>query len=210
MSFHVVITALCITALGCAGGSPAAKGGGVRLDRAIEFDGSEGSDLMHLEPRPTDVVLLDSSRKTLARYRIEDGYLLVRATGSARDAVVVRAAAGERGLRILEGPAGKVLYTLRGEADGDLRLDDAGDQTLYEIKLREYGLKVERGDGQTQAKVRVKQDKISVRNPAGKTVFTTRDPIPPAMAAVLTMNELPLTFRVGLGLAILHWGEGIL
>lgn len=207
MRIRTWVGALGAIALSCANVPAQPLGGGIRLAYSIEFDGADGNDLVQLEPRPTAVTLLDPSRNPLARFRMQDGYLVGTSTSSAPAVFVSPAESGDRGLRILDAMGGNVLYRLRSELDGDVRLEDAKQKTLYEIKLRDYGLKVERSDGEVQAKVRISEAKISVRDPEGKTVFTTRDPVPASIAACLTMNEIPLTFRVGLALGILHWGE---
>ena len=79
--------------------------------------------------------------------------------------------------------------------------------TLYEIKVRDYGLKVVNGGGKLEGKVRIKRGKISLRDSEGKTVLGTRDPISPLAVACLALRDVDLNQRVGLALAVIHWSS---
>lgn len=198
-------TVLAVGLPACAG-SPGPLGGGIRLASGIEFDGPTGDDLLTLDLRGEDVKLGDAAGESLARFRLEDGALRIQGPSGPPSGYVAPSGAGGHGLRILETPDGRLLYLLRGEPDGDVRLEDGKGRVVYNIKKRDYGLKVERADGTLEAKIRVKDEKISVRDAEGATVFTTRQTIPPVSVACLALRMIPLHYRAGLGLAVIHWG----
>jgi len=190
---------------GCASSGP--PGGGIRLAARIEFDAPSGRDLLRIDPHRDEVKLSDPIGATVARYRMDGGRLRIQSRTGVPEAFVEPRSTGSRDLRIVE-PGGNVLYELQSEPDGNLTLRDRAANPMYEIKSRDYGLKVEQPDGATHAKIRVHTNRISARDATGKTVFTTRDPIPAAVAACLTLNQIPLAYRVGLGLGIIQWGAG--
>ncbi len=202
----LLLLALALAVHGCASVEPAPESG-IRLAKGIEFDGPDSSDLLHIDPRAGAVTLQDALGRTLARFRLQDGQLQIKSSGESSVALVAPPEEGDHGLRILDGASGEVLYSLRSEPDGDLKVQDGTKRILYEIKIRDYGLKVERADGELQAKIRIKQQKITARDAEGQTAFSTRDRVPPALVACLTLTDLPLAYRVGLGLGIVHWGE---
>ncbi len=204
-----MLLAAAIPFVGCRTQGSADLGETIRLESGVEFDGPDGADLLSLDPRPAGVTLSDGAGATRARYRLVEGRLRIRESVGKPVGFVARAPDGGRGLRILDA-SGSVIFVLRSEPDGDLRLEDAEEVTVYELKSRDYGLKVVGASGELEAKVRTREGKISLRKADGKTVLGTRAAIPPVAVACLALRDLRLSYRVGLVLAILHWGEEVL
>jgi hypothetical protein len=199
-----------ILALSCTAGGPPTESpieaGGIQLASGIELEGANGADVLRLKPRESDVQLTDGDGTTIARFRIEEGRLRIREAVGGPVGFVEREEG--MGFRIVEAPSGEVLYTLRAEPDGDLRLGDGNGELVYEIKARDYGFKVIDAKGQLEGKIRTKEGKISVRDAAGETVLGTRDPVPAVAVACLALRSVRLSYRAGLLLAVLHWGLG--
>ncbi len=204
-----MLLAAAITFAGCKTRGSANPGETIRLESGVEFDGPDGADLLSLDPRQTGVRLSDGAGATRARYQLVEGRLQIRESVGKPVGFVARAPDGGRGLRILDASE-RVIFVLRSEPDGDLRLEDAEEVTVYELKSRDYGLKVVGASGELEAKVRTRKGKISLRNADGKTVLGTRAAIPPVAVACLALRDLRLSYRLGLALAILHWGEEVL
>jgi len=96
-------------------------------------------------------------------------------------------------------------FRLRLDPDGDLKVEDAGGTRVAEVKKRDYGYKiVVPGQGDV-AKVRVRPQKVSIRNRQGVTYLATRDRIEPEAAAILAVERLPFEAAAGLAVALGIW-----
>ena len=94
---------------------------------------------------------------------------------------------------------------MRLDPDGDLKVEDAGGTRVAEVKKRDYGYKiVVPGQGDV-AKVRVRPQKVSIRNRQGVTYLATRDRIEPEAAAILAVERLPFEAAAGLAVALGIW-----
>ncbi|MFQ5515448.1 MAG: hypothetical protein ACE5FG_13575 [Myxococcota bacterium] len=195
---------LLAVGLACASGAPTLPVP-AELAHGIELDGSGGEDLLQIDPRRKGFTLSDASGHSLARFRIEPDAVRIETPAGQLRARVLRPVDATPEIRIVAGSGDERLYTLIREPDGDLRLVGASGELLYEIKQRRYGLKVTDAAGQLDSKVRVKPDKISIRNALGRTMASTRDPIPPVAAACLALRTLDIGYRAGLALAIIYW-----
>ena len=96
-------------------------------------------------------------------------------------------------------------YWLRAEPDGDFELQDANRERLYEIKRRNYGFKIVRADGTVESRVRSLGGRTSIRDAEGLTYLKTRDHLPPAATAALSLEQLPFALATGLAVAIVQW-----
>ncbi|TDJ05926.1 MAG: hypothetical protein E2O71_10010 [Deltaproteobacteria bacterium] len=181
-------------------------GGEIQLGHAIEFDGLDNARVMKLVPRRERVKLEDANGELLARFTLDAGRLRVERAPRELMGFVVPAEEGGRGLQILDARGENLIYQLVREPDGDLRLEDHGHNVLYVVKLREYGFKTVDAGGAVQSRVRVKPEKVSLRDASGRTTLSTRDAIPPAAAACFTLGDLSLEFQTGLALGVIHWG----
>ncbi len=159
-----------------------------------------------LVPRRERVKLEDANGELLARFTLDAGRLRVERAPRELAGFVVPAEEGGRGLQILDARGAKLIYQLVREPDGDLRLEDHGHNVLYVLKLREYGFKTVDAGGAVQSRVRVKPEKVSLRDASGRTTLSTRDAIPAPAMACFTLGDLSLEFQMGLALGIIHWG----
>ncbi len=178
----------------------------IRLEATIRFDGADGRRLMKLVPRRGQVKLEDAAGDLVARFKLVEGHLRVEGNDRAQLGVVVPADPDGMELHLLEGDHGKLLYRLTREPDGDLRLED-GARLLYESKKREYGYKTVDGEGRVRSRVRVKQNKISLREADGQTTLSTKDAIPPAAVACFTWLGLSVEHQTALALGLVHWAR---
>lgn len=203
--------ALIAVAIGCAtpGGEPESSPrlpAGSQLELEVDFDAEVQGEALQLTPRAGGVVTLeDGDGDLVAAFRLAGELLEVEAANGERVGVVARSEDRPGGLRVLQVPGGTPLYELRPEPDGDVKLTDAAGRLLYELKLRDYGFKVVDAQGSVESRVRARPEKISIRNPAGVTVLTTREPIPPLAAACISLREFPLEYAGALAVAVIHW-----
>ncbi len=183
-----------------------APDGEIQLSHAIKFNGPDSKRLMELVPRGERVKLEDPNGQLLARFTLDAGRLRIERAPRELVGFVVPAGEGGRGLQMLDAPGGELIYQLVLEPDGDLRLEDHGHNVHYVLKRREYGFKTVDAGGAVQSRVRVKPEKVSLRDASGRTTLSTRDAIPAAAAACFTLGDLSLEFQTGLALGIIHWG----
>jgi hypothetical protein len=189
------------------GASMCAPGGGeIRLAHPIKFDGPGDARVMKLVPRKEQVKLEGAHGELLARFAMDGGRLRVEREPHEAAGFIAPPGEGARGLQVLDGSGGKLMYQLLREPDGDMRLEDDAGKLLYKLKLREYGFKTVDASGAVQSRVRVKPGKVSLRDATGQTTLSTEDEIPPAAAACFTLVDLPLAYQTGLALGIIHWG----
>ncbi len=197
---------LALLTLFSIGASRCGPAGGIQLDHAIKFDGLDSARVMKLVPRGERVKLEDANGELLASFTLEAGRLRVERASRELAGFVVPAGEGGRGLQILDARGGKLIYQLVRQPDGDLQLEDHGHNVLYVLKLRDYGFKTVDADGAVQSRVRVKPEKISLRDASGRTTLFTRDAIPAPAMACFTLGDLSLEFQTGLALGVIHWG----
>ena len=196
---------LLATALGCA---HAPEGEGIRLSGAIAFEDHDGQLAFRIEPAGEAIRVEDAGGKALAVLRLRrDGLAIADAAGQLAGVVLPPSGEG-RELRIVSPGERSVLFALRYEPDGDLRVVDAAERLVCEAKRRDYGFKVVDSEGRLETKVRIRPDKVSLRNSAGVTFLSTRDAIPPASAAALAFESLRFELAAGLSVALAHWGVG--
>ena len=200
----LILALLASFSIGASRCTPA--GGEIHLDHAIEFDGPDGARVMKLVPRRERVKLEDANGELLAHFTLDAGRLRVVRAPREVAGFVVHAGEGGRGLQIRDARGRKLIYQLVRDSDGDLQLEDAGHNLLHKLKLRDYGFKTVDAGGAVQGRVRVKPEKISLRDASGRTTLYTRDAIPAAAAACFTLSDLSLEFQTGLALGIIHWG----
>ncbi len=184
-----------------------ATAGGLGMYDDIEFDGPEGTDFLELTPRYDGVDLVDGYGDPFGRYALEGGTLRVR-DGTGNELGSVQPTEGGAGLELRGHRDGALLFLLDREPDGDLRLEDGAGKTLGKLKRRDDGYRVVDAEGRNRGRVRARTGKISLRDAAGNTRLSTRDPVPPEAVACFAFDEIPLAFQGGCALAIVHWQPG--
>ena len=180
----------------------AATGG--PLTSEIEFDGPDGNDLWKLEPGTEKAKLEDANGQELAQYRYKGNVIAVD-TADGRSFDVVSTSGKNDSIAIHASGGGEMRYRLSAEPDGDYRLEDASERTLYKLKRREYGFKVEPSAGGAAVKVKRDDDKIKLKVDGGDTILSTKDTSSTLAAACLALDSLPIEVRAALAVGALYW-----
>ncbi len=186
-------------------GSPSGAGG-LRVRQKIEFDDSRGNEFLKLEPDEKEIELQTASGKKIASIKLRDGTIRLKNGGGQKVASIVLVPGEYVGLRVSKPDQGDLLFKYGKEPDGDFKLENERGITLYKLKKRAYGYKIEDGNEKILYRVRARDSKTSMRDASGKTVLSTRNPIPAAAAACLTFAKVPVEIRAGLCVAVIHWG----
>jgi hypothetical protein len=71
----------------------------------------------------------------------------------------------------IEDPAGNRLYKLKLDDDGTWKLRDASDSTIFKCKLKADGYEVRRASGETVAKVKAREGKLSFKTEDGTWLY---------------------------------------
>lgn len=81
-------------------------------------------------------------------------------------------------------------YALKFDGERVFKLKDAENNVLYKIKDESYGVKVETADGTVAGKVKVKQEKVSLKNASNEVILSTRSEVPASALACFAMDKL--------------------
>lgn len=185
-----------------AGGATLSGCVGAPLRGDVDIDGGDGDRLWKLELEDGAVELEDSDSEDVAKYRYKPDAITFK-DRDGRGLEVVRD--GDR-LVVRDRETSAELCKLVREPDGDWELESAYGDTVHELKLRDYGYKVE-GAGGTM-KVRRKEGKISVRDEGDNTRLSTRSDTSALSLACFACEGIPVEYRAGLCLAVERWKLG--
>jgi hypothetical protein len=191
-----------VIAVGCA---HVPTGGGIRLPEAVDFAAYDGKLAFRIVPADDSIRVEDGAGDVMVVLRLRGESLAIEDVRGRLVGVVVPPADERRGFRVLSPDARYVLFELRVEPDGDLRVVDARDALVYEAKRRVYGFKVLDRNGEVESRIRLGANKISVRDASGVTFLSTRDPLPPESVVALSLEDLRFEYAAGLSMALVHW-----
>jgi hypothetical protein len=182
------------------------RAGPVQFASSVKFRDAAGEVSFRIKPEDGDVRVEDDDGDLLVELRAQAAGLAI--SSGRRDLGLVQPLEGRPGFRVVTEQGGDTVLELRIEPDGDLSLRDGAGEHLYKAKRRDYGFKILDAEGNVQAKVRSRSrsTKTAVRNAAGETYLSTRDPIPAAAVATLALDDVRFAHAVALAVAIVHWG----
>jgi hypothetical protein len=165
----------------------------------IKFKTEGGSDLFSLKQGVDGIKLVDANNKELARIKTDKpGTLKIKdASEKVLGYLVTK---GDWKLQNSDG--NKNLYILKRQGDGDYKLKDTLDKEIYQIKKRENGLEIVTPDKKLVYKVKVKDDKISLRDASGKTIFSTKSKLSPIAFACFGFDVLTREQQTALAYAV--------
>ena len=94
------------------------------------------------------------------------------------------------------------LFVLRRQADGDYKLETGADQSVYRIKVRDYGFEIETPQKQSLYKVKLKGEKLSLRDANENTVLYTKSKFLPIALACFGFDQLSREQQAALAYAV--------
>lgn len=162
--------------------------------RKVKFEDGAGRDVFALKQKDDGAKLVGANDEELARLKNKGDDVEVRAPD---DTVLGRIAGDATKLKILS-PTGEERFALKRYDDGDYKLKDASGATLYELKAKDYGFKIEDSTQAVVAKVKKRSDKVKLKNAEGATSYETKSPISALAIACLAFERLELPLRMGL------------
>ena len=183
------------------------RAGPVQFVSPVKFRDSAGQVSFRLQPDNGDVRVEDDDGDLILALQVRSAGLAI-SDSRRRPLGLVQPLDGRPGFRVVAEEGGETVLELRVEPDGDMSLQDASGERIYKLKKRDYGFKIIDGAGALQSKVRARSRsaKTLVRNAAGETYLSTRDPIPAAAVATLALDDVSFAHAAGLCVAIVHFG----
>ncbi|MGE3163957.1 MAG: hypothetical protein AB7O52_03560 [Planctomycetota bacterium] len=192
----VWIGALVPLVVGCAGTAAV----GLRpMD--LKLEGPNGATVWQLERGQGGLDLEDAKSATVTQFRLDGD--VIRFRRGASDLAVVRQPGEVPEFHVVLADSEAPEYVFRREPDGDFRLEQRG-AVIAKVKARDYGYKIEPADG-SERKLRVKPDKILLRNAADEEVLSTKSVVAPLGVACFGIDEIPIEVRAALCIAVWQW-----
>jgi hypothetical protein len=166
----------------------------------IKFKTEGGSDLFALKQQTDGAKLVDGNNQELARIKIDKpGKTKIKnATEKVLGYVLT-----EKGSWKLENPEqNKALYILKRQSNDDYKLLDSANKEIYHILAGNNGWKIETPDKKLVYEVKVKEGKISLKNPSATTIFSTKSGISPIAFACFGFDVLTREQQAGLAYVV--------
>lgn len=165
----------------------------------IEFKGENGSNKFTLKMKDDGAKLVGDKDREIARLKSVDGKVKIKTPSEKTLGYVVI----KDGVWKLENAEqNRELYVLRRQSDGDYKLETGSDGETYRIKQRDYGLEIETPDKKSLYKVKIKENKTTLQDSSGKTVFSLKSSMIPIAIACFGFDVLTLEQQAGLAYAV--------
>lgn len=173
-----------------------------KLAERIHLKDADGKRSFEIKPEPDGAKLVGPDDKEIARYTANDHTLSVK---DANDKVVGHIVRQEDYYKVEDADRTKVLFKIAGKTGGDWSVEDGQQTRLYRIKKRDYGFEIESPTGDSLAKVKLKEGKLSLRNAKDATIYFTKDHASQLGFACLALDKIssePLRFGLLIQLTI--------
>jgi hypothetical protein len=166
----------------------------------LKFKREDGSEAFSIKFKADGAKLVDADDQEIARFTVDDtGKVKIKDPSDQVLGFIVP----EAGYwKVEDASQTQELFVLRHQDDGDYKLEDGQDTQIYRIKQRDYGFEVETPDKTSLYKVKLKGDKLSLRNANDATVISTKAPMVPAAMACFGLEALSLEQQAALAYAV--------
>ena len=159
-----------------------------KLAERIHLKDADGKRSFEIKPEPDGAKLVGSDDKEIARYNAKDHTLKIK---DATDKVLGHIVRQEDHYKIENADRTKVLFKIAGKTGGDWSVEDGQQTRLYRIKKRDYGFEIESPTGDSLAKVKLKEGKLSLRDAKDATIYSTKDHASQLGFACLALDKIP-------------------
>ena len=183
--------------------------GPINWPERVDFEAIDGQLAFRLEPFAEGVRVEDGSDHVLLVLRLSEGTLTISSPRGKPLGVVLPIGKEGRRFRVLSPGDRAFVVELHIERDGDLEVIDVDDKIINEAKRRDYGFKILDANGERVSSVRLRENKILLRNPSGTTFLSTRDQLSAESAAAIAFESLRFEHATALSVAIAHWERSV-
>ena len=196
---------LTISLIGAAAMSPGLASADTPLiAKKIEFDDANGDEAFRFDPESQGVELQRAKgKKRLATYE-RSGKKLTIDLPKIGDGGSVEFNGKQMHFQLRDAK-GTVRWVLMQEPDKDWRLSDPAGKLHCKLKLRDDGYKLVDAKDETQGRIKVKEDKISIRDGKGKEVLRTKDTRSALAAACFQLKGLSMPEKGAFALAAITY-----
>lgn len=166
----------------------------------IKLKHDDGNDAFALKPKADGAKFVDANDQELARFTLdENDKVKIKDTN---DSVLGYVIMKDGYWKIEDAQQTQELFILRAQEDGDYKLEDGNDTQLYRIKQRNYGYEVETPTKESLYKIKLKAEKLSLRDANDVTVIATKSPMLPLAMACFGLDALNPAQQAALAYAV--------
>ena len=170
------------------------------LKQKVKFKRGDGSVAFVLNPKDNGAKMVDGNNEELARLAVDPKQRVKMK--NAADEVLGYIVPGNGYWKIENPEQTQELYILRRQDNGDYKLEDGESRPIYRIKARNYGFEIETPQQQSLYKIKVKENKITLRDAEDKTVLSTEFGFTPIAVACFGFKKLNKAQQAALAYAI--------
>jgi hypothetical protein len=184
-----------------AAGSSAGADWGSVLHAKIKVKDGAGKDVFSIKPEDDGAKLVDASDQEIARFNLKDEKLKIK---DASDHVLGYVVGSGGKYHLKDSDQKSVLFELQRQDDGDWKLKDGRENSVYRIKRREYGFEIQDAQEVSLAKVKTKGGKLELRDASDRIRYaTSATAIGPLCLACLGLDRVgDLPLKAGLMIRI--------
>ncbi|AFY51063.1 hypothetical protein Nos7524_5344 [Nostoc sp. PCC 7524] len=166
----------------------------------IKFKTEGGTDLFSLKQQADGSKLVDGNNQEIARIKADQsGKIKIK---NAQEQVLGYVVT-EQGTWKLKNPQqNQDLYSFKRQSDGNYQLEDANKKVVYRIQNNKNGLEIITADKKLAYQVKIKDEKMSLRNPSGRTIFSTKSTMSPIAFACFGLDTLTREQQAALAYAV--------
>ena len=174
------------------------------LASKVKFKLENGNEAFSLKPKEDGIKVESANGKEIARLTVDEQRKIK--IKDAADRTLGYVVSQDKYWKIENSEQTKELYILRQQADGDYKLETGDDNQVYRIKSRDYGWEIETPQKQSLYKVKIKDDKIVLRDKDEMTVIKTESDFPLLAVACFGFDVLSQEQQSALAYAVILAG----
>ena len=175
------------------------------LTDKVKFKLENGDEAFSLKPKDNGMKVEGVNGSEIARLTVDERQKIKIKDPSDRPLGYV--ITKDNAWKLENAEQNKELYILRKQTDGDYKLETGDDKQVYRIKRRDYGWEIETPQKQSLYKVKIKANKIVLRDRNEVTVIKTKANIPSLAVACYGFDVLSQPQQSALAYAISLTGE---
>lgn len=165
----------------------------------IKFKTETDSELFSLKLQTDGAKLVDAKNNEIVKIKSEQlGKVKIK---NASDKVLGYVVTDKGNWKLENSEQNKALYILKLQNDGNYKLEDSANKEIYQINATNNDLLIQ-ANNQLVYKVKIKEQKTSLRDASGKTVFSTKSNITPIAFACFGFDVLTREQQAALAYAV--------
>jgi hypothetical protein len=165
----------------------------------IKFKTDTGSELFSLKLQTDGAKLVDAKNNEIAKIKSEQsGKLKIK---NASDKVLGYVVTDKGNWKLENPEQNKTLYILKLKNNGNYKLEDSANKEVYQINAIKNELLIQ-ANNKLVYKVKIKEQKTSLRDASGKTVFSTKSNMSPIAFACFGFDVLTREQQAALAYAV--------